>query len=266
MARPFPGLLNLAAGRPFENLDDFKSLMQSAQEHRMTGLVSRYLRQQSKPLTSEQRMHLAANDLAVRSHNRRLWEALVEVTATLRRIGVEVATFKGVSAEARWYDHLGERPCTDVDLLLSPFQVDRIDEVIALIQPDHPLQGRIHTLATLNHLQHIDLRSPNGVYLDLHFDLLKVLIAGRHTIEIWDRTMPFESPSHDLVRVVDPETSLIQFLLHLTKDRFPYLMGYVDVVRIVERENLDWDYIDRFLREKGWKAMLTWHLTPYSRL
>jgi hypothetical protein len=225
--------------------------MVSAGEHRMTGLLAQSLEQDRLRLTRERRVQLAAYNLRVRSHHHGLWNALTGVTQRLAEIGVDLANFKGVTAEARWYDNLGERPCTDVDLLLSPHQLDRIDEVIALIQPDHPLAGRAQAMADLNQLQHVDLRWTQGIALDLHFDLLKVLIPGRHAGEIWRRTSLFAAPGLGTVRVVDPETSLVQSLLHLTKDRFPFLLGFVDVVRIVERENLDWDYIDRFLREEG---------------
>ena len=69
--------------------------------------------------------------------------------------------------------------------------------------------------------------------------------------ELWKRTTLQALPSGASVRVPDPETSLIHFLLHLNRDGFRNLLGYVDVLRILQREDLDWDYIDRFVRSEG---------------
>lgn len=53
------------------------------------------------------------------------------------------------------------------------------------------------------------------------------------------------------MRALDPETSLVHFLLHLTKDRFRFLLGFVDIARILERETLDHAFIDGFVRAEG---------------
>jgi hypothetical protein len=58
-------------------------------------------------------------------------------------------------------------------------------------------------------------------------------------------------PGGGTVRVLDPETSLILFLVHLNKDRFRYLLGFVDVRRVLERESIDWGFVERFLRGEG---------------
>ena len=43
----------------------------------------------------------------------------------LGQAGIDVASIKGPITESRWYDREGERPCSDVDLWLSPHQFDR---------------------------------------------------------------------------------------------------------------------------------------------
>src|SRR5205823_13647832 len=56
------------------------------------------------------------------------------------------------------------------------------------------------------------------------------------------------------IRVPDAELSLIHLLLHLNKDSFPRLLGYADVARILSREQLDWAFIDGFVREEGFEV------------
>jgi len=217
----------------------------------MTGLLNTWVNDGVLSVPRDSGMQLAAYNLRIRAHHHRLWGALGVVTEKLGDIGVAVASFKGVTSEARWYDRIGERPGTDLDLLLSPTQFDRIEDIIALFQPDHALTGEAQMMAGLGYIQHIDLRRVEGIDVDLHFDLLKILIPSRHKEEVWERTTEFDSGEHGSFMVVDPESSLIQSLLHLTKDRFSLLLGFVEVVRIIEREELDWDYIDRFVRQEG---------------
>jgi hypothetical protein len=255
MGRPHPVLVEIAAGRDAPAFfEDIPWLLASAQEHRMAGLLARAVAEDPRNMTTAQLTRLATFNLSVKAHHQRLWRGLEEVARTLQPTGIEVASFKGITAEARWYEGIGDRPSVDIDLLLSPHQLDRIDDVIAIFQPDHRLAQSAHVLADLGYLQHVDLRWRDSISIDLHFDVLKVLVWGRSAEEIWRRTTDLTIAGRDPVRVIDAETSLIQSLLHMTKDRFPYLLGFVEVVRIVEHEGLDWDFIDRFVHDEGLEA------------
>jgi Uncharacterised nucleotidyltransferase len=252
MGRPHPALLDLAAGRPPHVAPgDVSELMASAREHRMTGLIAMWVNDGTLTLPHDDAIQLAAYNLRVRAHHHRLWDTLDSVTDELDGIGVEVASFKGVTAEARWYDSVGQRPSGDLDLFLPPIHHGRIEEIMALFQPDHTLAGKAGSLVESGQIQHLDLQTKTGVAVDLHVDLLKILIAGRQQEEFWERTVMDAHRGQRLHRVIDAETSLIQSLLHLTKDRFSILLGFVDVVRIVQREDLDWRYIDRISRAEG---------------
>ncbi len=251
MARPHPALIELAAGRPIPGFDDPARLLTSAMEHRMTGLLSARAEAGEVDLPDETQRKLAFHNLQIRAHHQRLWRGLAEINTVMGRCGAEVATAKGVTAEARWYDRAGDRPSSDVDLLLRPDDWHLIDEIVASVQPDHRLIGHLASLAERGDLQSVDVRLPGGISIDLHFDILKFEVRTRQLGLMWDRTVSFDLPEGDQVRVLDPETSLIHFLLHLNKDRFSWLLGFVDVVHLIEREELDWDYIDRFLRTEG---------------
>ena len=54
-----------------------------------------------------------------------------------------------------------------------------------------------------------------------------------------------------LVRALDPELSLIHYLLHVNKDRFRRLLTIHDVWRILTREALDWAFIEGFVDKEG---------------
>jgi hypothetical protein len=251
---PHPALLELAAGRPLPPVSKPQELLRSAREHRMTGLLWSRVEAGEPATDGAWRGALARETLLIRARHRRLWEALATVTGRLEAMGVEVATAKGVTAEARWYDRLGERPCIDVDLVVSPAQLRRVGDIVRELQPEHPFRDRVQDLIDRGMIQSVDIRSEDGVWIDIHADILKFEIPSRQRELFWERTVSFPLPDGSTVRTLDPETSLIEFLLHLNKDRFRCLLGYVDVARILEREELDWDFIDRCLRTEGLEA------------
>src|SRR5439155_18771565 len=118
-------------------------------------------------LDAPARRTLVEDDLVFAARRRRLWSALASVAEQVQSLGIEVATVKGVTAEARWYDRPGERPCSDLDLFVGPADVDRAAEIVAILQPDHPLRRDVGWLAREQRLQNVDLRV-GDVAVDLH--------------------------------------------------------------------------------------------------
>jgi hypothetical protein len=63
--------------------------------------------------------------------------------------------------------------------------------------------------------------------------------------------VPFILPDGRSVRALDAECSYVHFLMHLNKDRFRRLLGFVDVARVYEREPLDHAAVERLVRADG---------------
>lgn len=253
MARPQPALIALAAGKAIVGPMDEEALLASAHDHRMSGLLWSAVQDGSVELTQPSETALARTVLMQRHRQQVLWDTLDELTDRFATAGFELATLKGVTAEARWYDGVGERPSNDLDVLISPPDLARLEEYAAVIRPDYPLKGRLEEAVGAG-LQSFPVWGPNGVAVDLHFDPLKLGIPIRQTDLVWSRTERYPTPSGREVRVLDPELSLIHFIFHVLKDRFSYLRGLVDITRLIEREPLDWEFIDSFLRTEGLEA------------
>jgi hypothetical protein len=252
-AGPHPALIEVAAGRRLPRVTDPGPLLRSAFAHGMAGLLLSEVERTCPPWRRTALAALLARQAAVRAWHERLWTGLASVAATLDDLGVQVAVAKGVVAEARWYGWMGERPCSDLDLLLSPAQLSRIDDVVATIEPSHPLCGKVRGLAERGLLQSIDLEC-DGVPIDLHWDILKLGIPSRNRQAIWDRTVPFTAPDGRLLRVLDAECSLLHLLVHLNKDRFRRLLGFADVARIRALEDLDYAAVGRLAHTDGIEA------------
>jgi hypothetical protein len=251
MAAPHPLLLDLAAGRNPGLLSppDGPALVASAQEHRMSGLLWSSVTARNIELPPSQVRTLAMRDLAVQGRHRRLWSALEAVQQRLAPLDVNVATVKGVSAEWRWYNRIGERPCNDLDLLLDPSALSKVGQVLAALGNRY-VPADAERLLRAGILQSVDV-DLQGTEIDLHVDLLKVEVPTRNARRIWSRTTTLSGPLGVESLVIDPETSLIHFLIHLHKDRFSRLLGFADVARILSTEDLDWDYVDDFLAREG---------------
>jgi hypothetical protein len=249
MPRRLPALLiDLAAGRDAPNVAIDARLVTVANEHRLTGLLWTWAREHLAD--TELKTELAQNDLYVQAHLLRVWAVLEESVARLAAAGIEVATIKGVTTEARWYGRRGERPCSDVDLLLSPHQLDRVAEAVQLLEPDHPWASSVASLAATGRIQAVTTHL-DGLEVDLHLDLLKLGIPTRQSSEVWSLTSAYLLPGGGSVRVLDDTTALVHLLVHLNKDRFQRLLAYADIARVIAGGRVEWERAERFARGEG---------------
>ena len=241
-------LVELAAGREPQGGRFDASQFELVTDHRMTGLLCTWGRKHLDD--RELRTRLVMHDLGVRAHLQHIWAVLESVTTALHSAGLQVATIKGVTAEARWYERPGERPCSDIDLLLSPYQLERAAEAVTVLQPDHPWLPQLDKLVAAHRIQAVTVRV-DDVDVDLHFDLLKLGIPTLGANELWDRTVPFPLPSGATVRVLDDTGALLHLLVHLNKDRFQRLLGYADIQRVRAGGRIDWELLMHDARREG---------------
>lgn len=234
---PPPPLIGLAAGLDPGPFDLTGELVTIAAEHRMTGLLWSWV-QENAP-EGDLRSEVAIRDLRAQAHLTRVWSLLEWCVRRLRDAGIDVASIKGPITEARWYSRPGERPSSDVDIWLSPHQIDRAGDALTILQPDHPWAPFFGDLAAAEVVQTVTLKV-DGIEVDLHVDLLKTGLPTVQALEIWDAAEHFELPGGTVVPVLDSAAALLHFLIHLNKDRFQRLLGYADVIRIVDA-GIDWD-------------------------
>lgn len=258
MAYPHSALIEIAAMRPPPpSVDDPEHLLATALDHRMQGLLWSAVMRGEIELPLETEHQLAVLDLRTQAHHRKLWDTLEEVVARLAEIGVEVAAFKGVTAEARWYRRTGERPSWDIDLWLSPHQLDRIDEVVDLLYPEHPLSGRVRGYEAGGFVQSVDLEM-GGVQIDLHFDPIKIGIPVRELPLLWETTEEISG-----VRVMSEAGSLLVAGMHLLKDRFAQLGPAEEFVRLVARAPTQ--EVSRIASSEGLDRWLAWVAATISQ-
>lgn len=248
MTKPHPALIEIAAGRPAGSVPDDEAFVDSALLHRMAGLAYEATEEGRLDVGPAARRELAAAKLVAAAHNVEVERAAVAVVAQLRDNGWETAIFKGVATARRWYPVPGTRATGDVDLLLSPTASSAIEQVLALVAPGHSLAGKAQKLFDAGRIQSIDFVR-GQIWIDLHTDPIKVGIDLPNLAQLWERTTTIDLAGVPVL-TLDAEASLLQGLIHLIKDRFSRLHGFVDIARIA-RDGLDWRWVQSFARDAG---------------
>lgn len=247
MTLPAPELFDLLGGRSFRGR---RGISASAEEHRLSGLLLDAVDRGQADLDRDDLHLLAAMNLGQEQHHRRLWDVLGDLVDGLADAGIDVALLKGVANEARWYEHLGHRPSTDLDLLVAPHHVSRIAEVIARYAPDYPTPAEAIELVQRGLLQHVHFQY-RDVTIDVHLDVFKLGVKTVSEIDIWAASELLGRPDGGTVRVLDRPAALVLALLHLNKDRFAFLGSYDEIRRIADDPTLDWNAVHRIVDAEG---------------
>jgi len=250
MAHPTPALVALALGSELGVVTDLKQLIDSAAEHHMSGLLWTRVSRGEIEVAQEVKVQLASQDLVVRARHARLWESIANIRQRLAGLDVELAVLKGVPSEARWYDRMGERPCADLDLLINPSQTSQVLQVVALLQPDHPMQETFLSDFEKGLLHSVDLQV-DGIAIDLHLDPLKLGPRSSGRELLWERTVYWQLPDGRGARVLDAEASLVHFLITLNRDCFCWMLGFSDIARLLARETIDWYAVEALTSSCG---------------
>ncbi len=256
MSRPHPALVDLALGRDLEVRSRDPDLVRSAIDHRMDGLLWSQVRDGRAEVGTAERSRLAAADLLRQRRAGDHWAILVRTQQQLAAQGLETVALKGVTAEARWYDRVGERPTSDVDLWLDPRSTDRFPEAVTCLDPTHPLRGSIGRMLAAGDCQGVEVEVP-GTVVDLHADPYKVRARLPGVEAMFDRRVHVMGPADVAAWALAPEDALLQQLVHLNRDWFRSLIGYVDILRIAQRGELDWPALWRAAEGDGLTDVVT---------
>jgi hypothetical protein len=248
VARPSSALIDLAAGRSpsIEGLDI--SLVRSATEHRMQGLLYTWAAAHQL-VDGEAGAALTAAEARSWARNQLLAVHAGRLEKSAAAHGVDVTFIKGVALESQIYMRSGERPTSDIDICIRGGTTEGIAGWVASLQPHHMWVPHLTALLGGHHIQSVDL-VVDGIEVDIHFDPLKLeIVESRHPADLLSRTATCDLGSGS-VTGLDAEANLVLALLHLNKDRFRSLIGFSDVRRLLNLVE-DWDWIVSYAAAEG---------------
>lgn len=257
MTRPDPRVIELARDRPLGRVVDGQRLLDAAVEHGLQGLLHRQV-EQGRAVIDDRRVRaqLTAGALVRERESRARWAIASQLQCELDGLELPTAVLKGLAVEARCYDRPGERPSADLDLWLDPTRLDRFAVAVATIDPDFGLLERVQGLVDAGDYQAAELQR-DGVAVDLHADAFKLGTGMRCGRRVFKRAVTVTGPDGTHVRALAPEDALVHQVLHLNRDWFRSLLGHVDVARLIERCEPDWDTVWELADREGLTDVFT---------
>jgi hypothetical protein len=185
--------------------------------------------------------HAAYGQIALALQSRAV---LTEVLAIFQGHQIPCAPLKGPLLAARLYGEFTLRPTTDVDVLVTPSDLDRAVEALrqAGARPPDPASFRYHRI----HHHHINavLR---GVLIEVHFRATSNFGAVIPAEPLLARTTQ-EVVDDALVPLLDPTDELVCLAVNAAAHRFRAVL-LLDLRRLCERARVDWLEAERRARE-----------------
>ena len=172
-----------------------------------------------------------------------------EVTSALARRGVPVMLIKGMASARRHYDEPGDRPMTDVDLLVA---ADAHAEAAKAIRQcgfwpagEPRERGRFHHALTL--------KRP-GAAIDLHRSIVQPTRRGSTVRGLWQRAEK-APPEFGEALLPDRVDEALLTLAHIARHELAVrALSYVDAARMLEL--LDRNELERRARRaKLWRGV-----------
>jgi Uncharacterised nucleotidyltransferase len=250
-----PALADVVTGREIRTVADPAALVTTAAEHRLTGLLWQVVQSDVLTVDEVQKKRMAISQVRLRSRQAQIVEALPQLLEDARSVGVRLVLFKGAALEAQLYGGSGLRPFTDLDVAVAPESRHRFGELVAKIDPSHALAESAQRFVDAGILDSVDLKI-GDIWIDLHVDPFKVGLELLRPDLVWNSTEVVTVADVD-VEVLGLESATLQMMLHELKDRFSFLIGHSDLMRLCTHPDLDRTLLAEMIQAQGYGSLFT---------
>lgn len=260
----FDDLLGLLRAPPaIPPRDRWPAVLATAVEHRVAGLAATRLLESAGGLPAEEERALRSAADATRA-------MAAAVVATADRAGrllaaerIPCLAIKGAGLIGSTYPSLSERTVSDLDLLVPRDRLLSAERALASLGFREATEPRSRAYFLRWHF-HVPLRSPAGIGVDLHWDIVRPHEGFRPDLgAIFDRARAAAPTAAPAAPVVE-DALLIQCLQH-HQEGFASLCRTVDVDRLARRlDRRGWELVASSGRTAGMSALL-WACLESSR-
>jgi hypothetical protein len=232
--------------------DEFRSLLNSCENHRLLGLLAKAVRDDAILLSDDQEAEFEELYRAWLTHALRVERLLLEATAALDRGGIPSRVLKGVALAHTAYDDPSERVFGDVDLLVPADRLTRAAEVLAAEFDAERPQPELRPGFDDRFGKEVMLRI-RSLELDLH----RTFVEGAYGLTVKFDDL-FAPPYRFPLGVTELEAlPMPQRLLHASYaaafgDWPPRLMSLRDLAQLVHRERPN--LVDVLLMARDWQC------------
>lgn len=166
---------------------------------------------------------------------------------------VDFIPLKGFVFSHLYYPDPYTRPFRDIDLLFKEEQWPEIVEAMKtagykLYQPKNP-KLKLVEADVLEHTHFV-----NGRFnVEVHFDWLQLGLAVYLNTEVWQKVQTWRFNQFNL-KILSPELTLIQALVHLNKHSFERLIWFYDIYLLVNSIKINWLEFRALVKESQLQA------------
>lgn len=196
------------------------------------------------------------------SHYMRLSDELLKITEEAKHKKLIIIPIKGFSYPERYYKRFGFRPLVDIDLLVRNNGFENAVSLLQGLGYKKRLLGATENYWKTKqcHIAFIKEQEESKIILELHW----ALDFKRNKTEVlpalWDRLHKNKLDKNEFY-LMGPEDTLISLALHQRRFGKMLNLKYIcDAGILLEKENLDWDYIRRSAYTGRFRASLFFFL------
>lgn len=231
-------------------VQDWEKLFAEARAQGVAGVIWYYLAQPEVAVAPELKKQ-AGRYLAVERLGRmRLRAALDEAIQALDAAGVRAVVLKGLALGDRVYPLPGLRPTSDIDLLVTPAELDRAVAVLESIgyETERGVLGRY----SLENHHHLNLRRPATPALELHFRASTGFGVILPAEEFLSRATQYRLETGTMAWLLSPEDEFLYLAVHAARHLFQALVWLYDLkVLLLRYPDLDWTAVSARARSLG---------------
>lgn len=263
LAQVEPALTDVVTGRDIRAVVDPAGLVTTAAEHRLTGLLWHAVQAEELAVDEVQKKRMAIGQVRLRTRQAAIVGVLPRLLADARAVGVRLVLFKGAALENQLYGVSGLRPFTDLDVAVAPESRHRFGDLVARLDPAHSLAMKAQRFVDAGILDSLDIQI-DDVWIDLHVDPFKVGLDLLQPDLVWGSTEIVNISGTD-VEVLGLEAATLQMMLHELKDRFAFLIGHSDLMRLCTHPNLDRALLAKMVAAQGFDSLFTFVMDVVER-
>jgi len=187
-----------------------------------------------------------------------LHDELMIVLKEAKKRSITMIPIKGFSYSENYYKRFGFRPLVDIDLLIKKDDFEKGVKLLEELGYKEYLLGATEDYWRKKqcHIEFIKVQEKHKVILELHWALDLERNKREILPTLWSRLHKMRLEDNEFY-VMSPEDALISLALHQRRFGKVLNLKYVcDVGMLLEKENLNWDYIIKAAYEGRFRASL----------
>ena len=249
---------------------DCHELLRQAEHHSLLPLLAHRLLQSSygSLLPKDLRDHLRHEFQSNLRHSFGLLEEAKRILQTWRELGIEAMPYKGPALAEQLWGSFALRQCSDLDFLLRREDVDRAAQVLAEMgyRAEMPTPTWLGP-ALLRDASELQFRhSKSTLLLELQWAPAPRTLAVRYDEnQLW-RNRTTSTVAGMNVTAPSPEDLLGLLVIHGWKHNWSKLIWVADLATLIDRSQLDWDYIHQSAHKNCWRRILSLGLGMVRRI